>query len=383
VAVEVAGFTLSQADVLRKAMTKSRDRKTLLSMQDDFLKGAMKNGLTSGQAKKVWLFMANFVGYGFNKAHSATYGVIAYQTAYLKHYFPVAYMTAVLNNHGGFYSKAAYVEECRRIGIRLLPPDVNFSEREFSYAGDSIRVGLDMVFELTDKTKDSMVSERKRLVFRDYYDFVQRTRPREGEVRNLIKCGGLRSLDINEPYLLLKNKLFYRNKRNRNLTEALLQNVKLIPYNKYQRLVHEMEILDFTVTDHPLGLFEDKIPWDRVTPSFELESCKGKQISFVGWLVTNRRVKTQNQEYMKFLTLEDRYGLCEAVMFPKVYSQYGHLVKGYGPYLIKGTVQSRLPGEANLLVQELATIEMNKKELEERLQSVNLEKDPARYYEWG
>ena len=383
VAAEVAGFTLSQADVLRKAMTKSRDRKTLLSMQDDFLKGAMKNGLTSGQAKKVWLFMANFVGYGFNKAHSATYGVIAYQTAYLKHYFPVAYMTAVLNNHGGFYSKAAYVEECRRIGIRLLPPDVNFSEREFSYAGDSIRVGLDMVFELTDKTKDSMVSERKRLVFRDYYDFVQRTRPREGEVRNLIKCGGLRSLDINEPYLLLKNKLFYRNKRNRNLTEALLQNVKLIPYNKYQRLVHEMEILDFTVTDHPLGLFEDKIPWDRVTPSFELESCKGKQISFVGWLVTNRRVKTQNQEYMKFLTLEDRYGLCEAVMFPKVYSQYGHLVKGYGPYLIKGTVQSRLPGEANLLVQELATIEMNKKELEERLQSVNLEKDPARYYEWG
>ena len=383
VAAEVAGFTLSQADVLRKAMTKSRDRKTLLSMQDDFLKGAMKNGLTSGQAKKVWLFMANFVGYGFNKAHSATYGVIAYQTAYLKHYFPVAYMTAVLNNHGGFYSKAAYVEECRRIGIRLLPPDVNFSEREFSYAGDSIRVGLDMVFELTDKTKDSMVSERKRLVFRDYYDFVQRTRPREGEVRNLIKCGGLRSLDINEPYLLLKNKLFYRNKRNRNLTEALLQNVKLIPYNKYQRLVHEMEILDFTVTDHPLGLFEDKIPWDRATPSFELESCKGKQISFVGWLVTNRRVKTQNQEYMKFLTLEDRYGLCEAVMFPKVYSQYGHLVKGYGPYLIKGAVQSRLPGEANLLVQKLATIEMNKKELEERLQSVNLEKDPACYYEWG
>jgi DNA polymerase III alpha subunit len=190
-------------------------------------------------------------------------------------------------------------------------------------------------------------------------------------------------LDKNEPYLLLKNKLFYRNKRNRNLTEALLQNVKLVPYNKYQRLLHEMEILDFTVTDHPLGLFEDKIPWDIITPSFELESCKGKEISFVGWLVTSRRVKTQSQEYMKFLTLEDRYGLCEAVMFPKVYSQFGHLVKGYGPYLIKGAVQSRLPGEANLLVEELATIEMNKKELEERLQRANLEKDPARYHEWS
>jgi DNA polymerase III alpha subunit len=190
-------------------------------------------------------------------------------------------------------------------------------------------------------------------------------------------------LDANAPHLLLKNKLFFRNKRNRNLTEALLQNVNLVPYNKYQRLLHEMEILDFTVTGHPLGLFEDRIPWDTITPTLELESCKGKQITFVGWLVTSRRVKTSSQEYMKFLTLEDRFGLCEAVMFPKVYSEYGHRVKGYGPYLIKGTVQSRLPGEANLLVQELSTIEMNKKELEEQLQGKNLEKDPARYHERG
>jgi DNA polymerase III alpha subunit len=86
---------------------------------------------------------------------------------------------------------------------------------------------------------------------------------------------------------------------------------------------------------------------------------------------------------MKFLTLEDRDGLCEAVMFPNAYSQYGHLVKGYGPYSVRGTVQSRLPGEANLLVDELSVITLNKRELEERLQRVNLEKDPARYYEWS
>jgi DNA polymerase III alpha subunit len=274
------------------------------------------------------------------------------------------------------------VEECRRMGIQLLPPDINFSEREFTFSGNAIRVGLDMVFELTDKTKDRILSERKRALYRDYYDFIQRTGAREKEVRHLIKCGGLRSLQVNEPYLLLKNKLFHRNKRNRQLTEALLCNVQLVPYNKYQKLLHEMEILDFTVTDHPLGLFEDKIPGNKVSFSFELESCKGKQISFVGWLVTSRRVKTQNQEYMKFLTLEDRYGLCEAVMFPKVYSQHGHKVKGYGPYLVKGMVQSRLPGEANLLVEELDLIEMDKKELERQLQKADIEKDPARYYEW-
>ncbi len=383
VAAEVAGFTLTQADVLRKAMTKSRDRKTLLSMQQDFIGGAQKNGLTRGQAEEIWLFLANFVGYGFNKAHSATYGMIAYQTAYLKYYFPVQYMTAVLNNHGGFYAKAAYVEECRRMGIRLLPPDINLSRREFACRGDTIRVGLDMVFELTDTTKNKLLSERQHSLFRDYYDFVQRVQPREGEVKNLIKCGALRSLDANEPYLILKNKLFFANKRNRNLTNALLQNVRLVPFNRYHRLLNEMEILDFTVTDHPLGLFDEKIDWNGITPSFELESHKGKTIHFLGWLVTSRRVKTQSQEYMKFLTLEDRHGLCEAVMFPKTYSQYGHLIKGYGPYLIRGMVQSRLPGEANLLVDEVTLIDLSKKELEEKLQKVNLDKDPAQYVEWG
>ena len=368
VAAEVAGFSLAQADVLRKAMTKSRNKKTLLSMHGAFLEGAQKKGLTRQQAEQVWKFLANFVGYGFNKAHSATYGVVAYQTAYLKYYFPVHYMTAVLNNHGGFYSKAAYVEEARRMGIRLLPPDVNSSEREFTCHGNIIRVGLDMVYELTEKTKARIIAERRRGPFRNYYDFVRRVQPRQGEVENLVKCGALRSVDPNEPRLLLQNKLFFKHKRNRSLTDALLQNIRLTPYNKYQRLLNEMEMLDFTVTDHPLALFDDKIDWQTVTPSFELEERKGERIRFVGWLVTSRRVKTKTQEYMKFITLEDRYGLCEAVMFPKVYSRFGHLVKGYGPYLISGRVQSRLPGEANLLVEELAVVALSKPELEGKFQ---------------
>jgi len=375
VAAEIAGFSLAQADVLRKAMTKSRDKKLLLSMHQEFVEGARRKGLSWKQAEYIWQFLANFVGYGFNKAHSATYGVIAYQTAYLKYYFPVQYMTAVLNNHGGFYSKAAYVEEARRMGIQFLPPDVNSSKREFTCHGDTIRVGLDMVFELTEKTKNRILMEREKGPFKDYFDFIQRVQPREGEVENLIKCGALRSLDPNEPRLLLQNKLYFKHRRKRNLTTSLLQNVQLVPYNKYQRILNEMEILDFTVTDHPLALFEDKIEWNRITSSFELESRKGETIQFVGWLVTSRRVKTKNEEYMKFLTLEDRYGLCEAVMFPAVYNKYGHLVTSYGPYLITGTVQSRLPGEANLLVEKLEAIELDKPELEKKFQirDMNLE----------
>jgi DNA polymerase-3 subunit alpha len=368
VAAEVAGFSLAQADILRKAMTKTRNKKILISTQNEFISGAQKKGLSVPQAEEIWKFMTNFVGYGFNKAHSATYGVIAYQTAYLKYYFSVFYMTAVLNNHGGFYSKAVYVEEARRMGIQILPPDVNFSSQEFTCFNDTIRVGLDGIYELTEKTKAKILKERCVAPFNDYYDFVQRTQPREGEIANLIKCGALRSIDPNEPKLLLQNKLFFKHKRNRNLTNALLQNVRLIPYNKYQRILKELEMLDFSVTDHPLALFHDQIDWKFVTPSFELETKKGQRIHFVGWLVTSRRVKTKNEGYMKFLTLEDRYGLCEAVMFPKVYQQYGHLVKSFGPYRVTGTIQSRLPGESNLLVEKLELIEISKPELEKKLQ---------------
>ena len=372
VAAEVAGFSLAQADVLRKAMTKSRDKKTLNSMHRDFIDGARKkNGLTEQQAETIWKFLANFVGYGFNKAHSATYGVIAYQTTYLKYYFPLPYMTAVLNNHGGFYSKAAYVEEARRMGIAFLPPDINHSGREFTFSRHHIRVGLETVFELTEKTIQRTLAQRQRGLFRDYYDYVLRVQPQESELNNLIKCGALRSLEPNEPLLLLKNKLFYKHKKNRGLVEAMLQNVRLQPYNKYQRLLNEMEMLDFTVGDHPLALYDSEIDWKPITASFELEQKKGKSIQFIGWLVTSRRVKTQTGEYMKFLTLEDRYGLCEAVMFPTVYSKYGHLVKSYGPYLISGNVQSRLPGEANLLVQKLEVVEMSKKKLESKLQDTD------------
>ena len=367
VAAEVAGFTLAQADVLRKAMTKSRNRKTMETMHRAFLSGAHRRGLSLEQAETIWQFLANFVGYGFNKAHSATYGMIAYQSAYLKYHFPVPYMTAVLNNEGGFYSTAAYVEECRRMGIRLLPPDVNASGRVFTCQGQAIRVGLDRVYELTEKTKTRLLEERQKNPFQDLYDFILRVRPRLGEVENLIRCGALRSLEPCEPLALMAARLFYRHRFNRNLTRSLLANVQLVPYNRYQRILDEMDILGFAVTDHPLALYEDRIDWQAHTPAHRLEEMAGQRIEFFGWLVTSRRVKTRQQEYMKFLTLEDRHGLCEAVLFPNVYSRYGHLIRGYGPYHITGTVQSRLPGEANLIVEKLEVVSLSKSELETKL----------------
>ena len=364
----VAGLSLGQADTLRRAMTKSRTKKEFMSIHTAFIEGAQKRGLTNSQAETVWTFLSQFVGYGFNKAHSATYGTIAYQTAFLKYYFPVEYMCAVFNNHGGFYGRMAYIEEARRLGIPLLLPDINYSNKEFTCEENAIRTGLEPVFELTERTIKQIVQQRQQRPFSDLFDFLRRTRAGEKETAHLIKCGAMQSLHPSAGQLLMLNKIFFKNNKKINVTEFVTKDTDIKPYNRYQKILNELEILDFSVTAHPLALFEDKIDWERMTPSSQLEDHKGETVQICGWLVTSRRVNTTKNQYMKFLTLEDYYGLCEAVLFPETYTLYGHLIRTHGPYIVTGKVQSRLPGEANLIANKVELVVMDKKETEQVLQ---------------
>ncbi|MFQ5675920.1 MAG: DNA polymerase III subunit alpha, partial [bacterium] len=291
IAQAVAGFSLAQADTLRRAMTKKRDDKGLMtSMKEQFLAGAQKKGFLPEKAEEVWQFLLTFIGFGFNKAHAATYGILAYQTAFLKCYFPVEYMTAVLNNHGGFYSKAVYIEECRRIslpngqrGIPLLAPDVNRSEINFTKEGEAIRVGFYPVFELSDKTKQKIVEERKKRPFKDLYDFLQRTHAGQKETEHLIRCGAFRSLHASEPLLLLKTQSYFKNGCSKPRAEYLTQNLNPPPYSREQRILAELELLSFTVAEHPLTLYDDLIPWESMVPVSELEAHKNRRVQFTGW----------------------------------------------------------------------------------------------------
>ena len=364
----VAGLSLGQADVLRRAMTKSRTKKEFMSIYQDFIAGALKHGLTPDQAEQVWKFLSQFVGYGFNKAHSATYGTIAYQSAFLKYYFPVEYMCSVLNNQGGFYSRMAYIEEARRMGIPLRLPDVNYSDKHFKCEGQEIRTGLSPIFELSERTMERILQERACRPFTDLYDFLNRTRAGEKEAAHLIKAGALNSIHPSGPQLLLLNKIYFKNNKKRNVSDYVIGNIELPPYNSYQKILNEMEMLDFAITNHPLMLFEDYINWNDMVPSIQIEKYKNQTIQFCGWLVTSRRVNTSKNQYMKFLTLEDRFGLCEAVLFSEAYAKYGHLIKTHGPYIINAKVQSRLPGEANLIAEKVELVQMDKGEMEAVLQ---------------
>lgn len=360
IAQAVAGFTLAQGDTLRRAMTKNRDAELMNSMKKQFIAGAVGKGVPQQKALEIWQFLLNFTGFGFNKAHAATYGILAYQTAFLKCYFPVEYMTAVLNNPGGFYATAVYIEECRRMhrgdgqqGIPLLPPDVNHSDVLFTKDGDAIRTGLFPVYELSDKTQKAIVAERKRQPFKDLYDFIARSRAGEKETEHLIRCGALRSIHASEPLLLLKCQSYFKNGRNRNKAEFLTQGLAPPPYSREMRILAELELLGFGVTAHPLALYEGMVPWEKMVSSLEMEQHKNRRVQFTGWYVTSRLQETVSGKYMKFLSLEDRQGICEIIFFPEVYARYAHLLRGHGPFTVIGKVQSRIKGEANLIAEKL------------------------------
>jgi len=363
----VAGLSFAEGDTLRRAMTKSRNRKEFLKVHQAFVDGAVSRGLSPEQAEQVWQFLYNFSGYGFNKAHSATYGTIAYQTAFLKYYFPVEYMCAVLNNHGGFYSRSAYIEEARRMRIPLLPPDVNRSQREFSVENNAIRCGLEPVFELTERTIKAILKQREEREFVDLFDFIRRTRAGDKEVGNLIKAGALGSIHPSQPQLMLLKDLFFKNNKKAPVATFVAGSTRLPQYNTYQRVLNEITTLDFALSDHPLCLFEEQLNGQTFVASNALEEHGGKTIHVCGWLVTSRRVNTRGNQFMKFLTLEDRLGLMEVVLFPKTYARCGHVLRSHGPYIVRGKVQSRLPGEANIIADDVQLVEVNKHDLEELL----------------
>ena len=367
IANEIAGLSYGEADILRRAMTKSRNKNELKSINKKFKDGAIKNGLDEKEAKNIWNLLCNFVGYGFNKAHSATYGLIAYQSAYLKNYYPVEFMTAVLNNFGGFYSRAEYIEECRRMGLKIVPPDVNKAEIEFTSSANEIITGLSAVSELTCKSMNKIVSERKKGKFTELYDLIDRCSLGEKEINNLIRCGAVRSIEKSEPNLIIKAKVYFRNKKKREVTRILTDNLNLSPYDFVQRIVNEIEILSFAVSGHPLSIFPEIETDPTITFSNELEKKSGNKVKVAGWIVTGRKAYTKNGEFMKFITIEDKKGVMECVLFPMVYQEYGALLKSVGPFIIIGKVQSRIPGEANIIVEKI-------KKLNSKLGKENIEK---------
>ena len=330
----LAGFTLGQADILRRAMSKKK-AEILLAQKENFLRGCESNGVSKSLAEKIFELLSHFADYGFNKSHSAAYGLLAWQTAYLKAHYPAEYMAAMMSGTPDADKVTGYIELSRKMGINVLAPDINFSEGYFTVEGGAIRFGLSAIKTVGEAAVTNILNERTFGKFRSLADFCGRLDvkkvPRRS-LENLIKCGAFDSLDKRRTALLesldsamaagIKRQL-ERNSGAINLfgaddlhgANAEIPDVK--ERSPKEILAWEKETLGFYMSGHPLETFREKFS--------AFKSCKdlgrfaGKRVKVGGIITDVRRVTTKKGDSMAFIKLEDFDGEIDVTIFPKIF----------------------------------------------------------------
>jgi DNA-directed DNA polymerase III PolC len=379
-AVALAGFTPAEADGLRRAMTHQRSPGQMDAIRSRFMEGATSGDMSEPAARAVFESLAKFSGYGFCKAHSATYGEFSYQAAYLKAHFPAEFMAAVLVNEAGFYHHSVYIEEAKRLCVRVALPDINRSEPDYNVSGGALYFGLYRVKGITWRTVDGIMAARSEFPFTSLSDFLSRVETTEEEVASLIKCGAFDSLENTRPELLWKLAMLYPQTRTRRrsapsslegegrdggdvplpLPLAKVSPPSALPrlpdYNRAQKLRMELEYLEASVSAHPLEiLVPGELARERVN-SAELERHLGETVTLVGWVIAQRRAVTKKREYMQFLTLEDPFGTFEVTIFPANYERLGAAVGASRILRVTGEVGDRA-GSVSLTASGLEPIE--------------------------
>ena len=357
VAHAIAGMSLGEADLLRRAMSgKMRSRQAMARLEERFVSAAVTRGTSRRVAGEIWRQIRSFAGYAFCKAHSASYARVSFQVAWLKAHYPAEFMAAVLANGGGFYGPSAYIEEARRIGLTVLPPDINRNGIEYQGERRTLRVGLGVVAGLTRRTMEAILCARsKGGFFTSLADFCSRVDASYLEMQNLIRCGAFDSFELTRPELLWRLEFLF-DSGHRKDSESSADRDSLFPsgcdlsparhvvprlpeYTRIERLRTERELFGFTVSEHPLALYEAAL---AATPGLvsarDIPSHKGRRVRIVGRPISHKRIATKKSGAMMFLSLDDFTGLFEVVIFPDCYRRYGALALGEGPFIITGRV---------------------------------------------
>ncbi|UCH07472.1 MAG: DNA polymerase III subunit alpha [Deltaproteobacteria bacterium] len=349
-AMYLAGFDAAEADTLRKVISKKHREKRLRDFYALFVRGASRRGVSLEVIEDVWQMIMGFDGYSFCKPHSASYTLVAYKSAYLRAHYPAEFMASVISNGGGYYSTFGYLSEAKRMGLTILPPDINQSQIKYTGKDKAIRVGLMQLKALPQEGREFIVHERSRHgPFADFNDFLCRTAHHlhlQG-VKILIKAGCFDSIahGLNRPSLMWQALRFYGGEHQEDKTPSLFSPPPLFshrkqhPYPKDLMLKHELETLDFLISLHPLDRYDGTLRGLDHVKAEDLPKHVRERVTTIGWLVTGKTVHTREGDPMKFVSFEDTTGLYEAVFFPKAYNQYCHMLNETRPYILKGKVE--------------------------------------------
>lgn len=398
----LAGYNMGQADNIRRAMSKKKQyvidaerQNFVYGNEEQGIKGCIANGISEKAANEIYDSMVDFAKYAFNKSHAAAYAVVSYQTAYLKYYYPVefmaALMTSVIDNPG---KVATYIYTCRQMGIKMLPPDLNEGEGVFSATGDAIRYGLYAIKSVGRPVVDLILEERAQNGrFPTLQNFIERVGGREvnkRSVENFIKAGACDSLDGNrQQMMMVYNALMDTQTQEKkkslagqmNLFEFVsveekkayeIQYPKVEEYSKEIKLGFEKEVLGIYLSGHPLQEYEDR--WKKnisaVTTDFILDEETGEtkvtdnQVVTVGGMIAEKTIKyTKNNKTMAFLTLEDLLGTVEIIVFPKDYEKYHALLNEDEKVFVRGRVSVEEEKNGKLICERIYSFDAVRREL--------------------
>ena len=398
---DIGGFTMGGADLVRRAMSKKKmdvmeeERKRFIYGEvnengEVIISGAIRNGVDERSANKIYDLMIDFANYAFNKSHSAAYAVVAYRTAWLKYYYPVEFMAALISSvMGDTNSVSLYIQECKRLNIEILPPDINESYGKFTVIDGKIRFGMLAVKNVGEGFVKTVVEARKDGRFSSFTDFCERienidpTVMNKRAVESLIKSGAMDSLGGNRAqYLAIYERTIdsIHSDKKRNIdgqfsmfetidTKVSKDNLpNLKEFNQKTILAMEKEMLGIYISGHPLKPYEkelNKISTITTTNLFEAqnevekgidENMDGKRITIGGIVVHKKNKITKNNNMMAFITLEDLYGIVECIVFPQTYDRYNGLIEEDSLVIINGKISLSEEDEPKIICERISKL---------------------------
>jgi DNA polymerase-3 subunit alpha len=383
IANRLAGYSLGEADLLRRAMGKKKPEE-MAQQRERFVQGAVQRGYPQKKIEKIFDLMAQFAGYGFNKSHSAAYALLAYHTAYLKTHYPVEFMAALLTSvTGNTDDVVKYINECREMGIAVEPPDVNVSDADFTPHGNAIRFGLAAVKNVGHNAIESIIAGRKEQGrYQSIYQFCEKVDLRllnKRVLESLVKSGAMDSLGRRAQLMAVLDKAIEQALKTQRdaesgqhglfgvfqQEEAHANNDKLPEtpdWDEHTRLAAEKEILGFFITGHPLEKYKEKLQELQALTTAEIAAVKsstGKDESITtAGIITNIRVlKSKKGDFYAQGGLEDMEGSVEMIVFPEAYRKLQEKVKLEVPVLVRGGLRIEEGVNPKLTVNDIIPLE--------------------------
>lgn len=393
---DLGGYTLGRSDLVRRAMSKKKQSvmekeraNFIFGNEEEGVPGCVSNGISEQVASHIYDEMMDFAKYAFNKSHAACYAVVSYQTAYLKYYYPVEFMAALLSSVIDNPKKVSeYILTCRSMGIDILPPDINQGESGFSVSGGSIRYALTAIKSVGRPVIESIVQERReRGCFTNLKDFITRMADKDVNKRaieNFIKAGALDGLggtrkQFMSVYVQILEHITKDKKNNlagqislfdiaseEDKDEFDIQMPEVGEYSKEMLLGFEKEVLGIYISGHPLEEYQEM--WQKnisnMTSDFMLDEETGavrvtdQTTAIVGGMIADKTIKyTKNDKVMAFLNLEDLVGNLEIVVFPKDYERYSSILIEDSKVFIKGRVSLEEDKDGKLICEQIVSFE--------------------------